>query len=78
MKFNVSGMTCSHCERAIERAIQSLGGQAAVDLATGTVEIAGVADAAAARTAIEAEGYRVDSVADVQSNSGGCCGVRRA
>ncbi|MCQ4187772.1 heavy-metal-associated domain-containing protein, partial [Klebsiella pneumoniae] len=39
--FNVSGMTCSHCERAVTQAIQALDPQAQVqvDLAAGTVQV---------------------------------------
>lgn len=74
MKFNVEGMTCSHCERAITRAIAGLGGTARVDIAAGTVEVDGVADEARVRAAIEDEGYRV-AASDVAAEKGGsCCG----
>jgi len=56
MKLNVEGMTCGHCERAIQRVIDRLGGTAQVDLAAGTVEVIGLVDEAAARPAIEDEG----------------------
>ena len=59
MTLNVQGMTCGHCVRAVERAIEALGGQARVDLEAGTVEVEGVGDEAAVRRAIESEGYRV-------------------
>jgi copper chaperone len=59
MRLDVEGMTCSHCERAVMRAIAALGGTARVDVARGSVEVAGIADAAAVRRAIEAEGYTV-------------------
>ena len=49
MKFNVEGMTCSHCERAITRAVAALGGTARVDIAAGTVEVDGVTDEARVR-----------------------------
>lgn len=78
MKLNVQGMTCGHCERAIERAVGLLGGTARVDLAAGTVDVDGVDDAARVRAAIEAEGYRVVDVAPPaeQAGTGGCCGGR--
>jgi copper chaperone len=76
MKLNVEGMTCGHCQRAIERAINALGGTARVDLAGGTVEVAGITDAAAVRSAIEDEGYRVVDTA--AAASGGCCKPRAA
>jgi copper chaperone len=81
MKFTVEGMTCSHCERAISKAIERLGGRAEVDLSAGTVAVDGVADEAAVRAAIEAEGYQVAG----QANEGapatlgtrnGCCSPR--
>ena len=39
--FDVKGMTCGHCVKAVTRAVQELDPQArvAVDLATGTVEV---------------------------------------
>lgn len=63
MRMNVEGMTCAHCERAIGRAIAALGGTARVDLAAGTVDVEGI-EPAAAREAIEAEGYRVVDAPD--------------
>jgi copper chaperone len=69
-------MTCGHCQRAIERAVAALGGTAQVDLAGGTVEVAGVDDRASVVAAIEDEGYRVVDTA--QAASGGCCKPRAA
>lgn len=77
MKLNVEGMTCAHCQRAIERAVAALGGTARVDLAAGTVEVDGVADPAAVRAAIEDEGYRVVDAAPAPA-AGGCCKPRAA
>ncbi len=59
--FNVSGMTCSHCERAVTQAIKALDAQAQVkvDLASGTVEVQSSASEQAIRQAISEEGYRV-------------------
>lgn len=62
MKIAVEGMTCGHCERAIQQAVARLGGTARVNLAAGTVEVDGVADVASVRAAIEDEGYRVGDV----------------
>ena len=38
-KFTVTGMTCSHCERAVTAEVSKLDGvtRVAVDIATGTV-----------------------------------------
>lgn len=59
--FNVSGMTCSHCERAVTQAIQALDAQAQVqvDLAAGTVQVQSSAGEQAIRQAISEEGYQV-------------------
>jgi copper chaperone len=72
MQLSVEGMTCAHCERTITRAIEALGGRARVDLAAGTVAIEGLADEAAVRDAIEAEGYTVTGTGGPAA--GTCCG----
>lgn len=74
MKFNVEGMTCSHCERAITRAVAALGGTARVDIAAGTVEVDGVTDETRVRRAIEDEGYRVLGNDGATEKDSGCCG----
>ena len=83
MKLTVEGMTCDHCVRSITRAVRTLdeGADVHVDLARGTVAIAGALDPAAAKAAIEAEGYAVtgiDAGADRAAPRGGgsgCCGT---
>ena len=82
MKLIVEGMTCSHCERAITKAVERLGARAQVDLSGGTVAVAGAADEAAVRAAIEGEGYRVVGHANASASPGqdagrGCCGCAR-
>lgn len=59
--FKVSGMTCSHCERAVTQAIQALDPQAQVqvDLAAGAVQVQSSAGEQAIREAISEEGYQV-------------------
>lgn len=59
--FNVSGMTCSHCVRAVTQAIKALDAQAQVkvDLASRTVEVQSSASEQAIRQAISEEGYQV-------------------
>jgi copper chaperone len=62
MEFRVEGMTCGHCEAAVERAVRGVDPAAsvAVDRAAGRVRIeSATGDPAALRQAIEAEGYRV-------------------
>ena len=59
MQLNVEGMTCAHCERAVQKAVAGLGGTALVDLSAGTVQVTGIDDVAAVRSAIEEAGYKV-------------------
>ena len=62
-KFTVTGMTCSHCERAVTAELSKLAGvtQVAVDVAAGTVITESVetlpVDAVAA--AVDEAGYEV-------------------
>lgn len=57
--FDVKGMTCSHCVRAVTNAVQEIDAQARVevDLASGTVLVDSTSPAAAIAHAIEAAGY---------------------
>jgi copper chaperone CopZ len=61
--YQVEGMSCSHCQAAVERAVQSLAGveEARVELASGrlTVRFASRPDDDAVRRAVEEAGYRV-------------------
>jgi len=60
-RFDVKGMTCQHCVRAVTRAIQA-GDEAAdvrVDLASGTVEVVSTQPPEQIRQAIRDEGYEV-------------------
>ncbi|SDY95685.1 heavy-metal-associated domain-containing protein [Citreimonas salinaria] len=61
MEFEVQGMTCGHCERAVTKAVQALDPDArvAVDRAAGRVSVDSRTDPQAVRKAIEDEGYRV-------------------
>ncbi len=60
-RFQVEGMTCGHCVRAVTEAVRALdsGAEIAVDLATGRVEVMSAARRANIARAIEAEGYTV-------------------
>ncbi|UPQ82098.1 cation transporter [Pseudomonas knackmussii] len=59
--FNVTGMTCGHCERAVTEAIRSRDADAKieVDLDAGVVKVDAHLDEAAIREAIEEEGYQI-------------------
>lgn len=57
--FNVSGMSCGHCVRAITQAIQALDAAAEVqvDLAASEVRVASRLSAEQVLQAIRSEGY---------------------
>ena len=59
--FNVKGMTCGHCERAVTLAVKTLDPQAAVtiDRAAGKVEVDSSQPREAIAAAIAEEGYSV-------------------
>jgi copper chaperone len=59
--FNVIGMTCGHCEKAISRALRELDSSAvvAIDRRIGQVLVDSDCERAALASAIVAEGYTV-------------------
>lgn len=59
--FNVQGMTCGHCERAVQTAIKTLDPQAEVkiDRAQNLVEVNTAQPREAVAAAIREEGYQV-------------------
>ncbi|WP_280191867.1 heavy-metal-associated domain-containing protein [Delftia sp. PS-11] len=59
--FNVQGMTCGHCERAVTQAVQGVDSQAQVkiDRAAQRVEVESSASREALGAAIAEEGYQV-------------------
>lgn len=59
--FQVQGMTCGHCERAVTRAVAQVDAQATttVDLATGRVVVHSSCTREALAQAIREEGYTV-------------------
>ncbi|MBA2675463.1 cation transporter [Ramlibacter sp.] len=59
--FDVQGMTCGHCARAVTQAVKTLDAAAEVkvDLAGGKVEVQSQQPREALARAIEEEGYRV-------------------
>ncbi len=65
MRFEVKGMTCGHCVRAVEQAVASVDPAAAtkVDLASGTVQVDSTAPAGRLAQAIRDQGYEVRAAA---------------
>ncbi|CAN5762609.1 cation transporter [soil metagenome] len=59
MKFNVEGMTCGHCQKAVKDALEGIPGvdSAKVDFAEGTALVEGSADVQVLISAVEDEGY---------------------
>ena len=59
--FNVQGMTCGHCERAVTQAVRSVDPQAQVriDRPAGKVEVQTTQPREAIARAIAEEGYEV-------------------
>ena len=59
--FQVQGMTCGHCERAVKQAVAQIDAQATttVDLATGRVVVHSSCTREALAQAIREEGYNV-------------------
>jgi copper chaperone len=59
--FQVQGMSCGHCAKAVTQAVQSVdpAAEVKVDLAGGKVDVQSGADPARIAQAIEEEGYKV-------------------
>jgi copper chaperone len=59
--FQVQGMSCQHCVKAVTQAVQSVDPQAQVqvDLGAGRVDVESGQDPTAIARAIEEEGYKV-------------------
>jgi copper chaperone len=59
--YNVQGMTCGHCEKAVTQAVKSVDPQAqvAIDRAAGKVEVQSSQPREAIAKAIAEEGYAV-------------------
>ena len=66
MRFQVENMTCSHCERAIRKAIAALSPQAtvSVDLRGKTLSVDGPLSAAQVVEALAEEGYPAARLAE--------------
>ena len=62
--YDVKGMTCDHCVRAVTEEINAVDGVASVDvsLAEGKAVVTGDADPEAVRAAVDEAGYEVVGV----------------
>lgn len=60
-QFNVQGMTCGHCEKAVRQALLAVDPEASVqiDRTSGDVKVISTAAHDALATAIQEEGYTV-------------------
>ena len=58
-KLNIEGMTCEHCVKAVQGALERTPGvdKAEVDLAAGQATVEGAADVQTMLHAVEEEGY---------------------
>ncbi len=59
-QLNIEGMTCAHCVRAVQGALERTPGveRAVVDLGAGSATVEGAADVQVMLRAVEEEGYR--------------------
>lgn len=62
--LKVKGMTCGHCQKAVQEALESVEGSenVSVDLASGIAKIGGTATAAELIAAVEEEGYSANAL----------------
>lgn len=67
-EIKIGGMTCSHCQRAVEQAIARVKGvdRVDVDLAIGKAIVVGNARDAALIAAVEDEGYTAQIVSAIE------------
>jgi len=63
VKLSITGMTCSACAAAVERALSSVPGvrKAAVDLDQGRAVVEGIMDAQALVVAVERAGFQAEA-----------------
>lgn len=59
----ITGMTCSHCQHAVEKALKGIPGvaEAKVDLDAGTARVEGDAPFSALAAAVEDAGYHAEA-----------------
>lgn len=62
MEFQVEGMSCGHCEKAVREAVEAVPGVQSVtrvDAASGALVVSGEPDAGAVAEAVREAGYDV-------------------
>ncbi len=61
IRLKIEGMSCGHCQNAVEKALKSVAGvlDAKVDLAKKEAVVTGTADPAALRQAVDEIGFTV-------------------
>jgi len=59
-ELKIDGMSCTHCQTAVQRALERVAGvdAATVDLKTGRAKVEGDADVEALLAAVRGEGYQ--------------------
>lgn len=63
--LKITGMSCTHCERAVREALESVDGvdSASIDLTSGTATVSGTADVGTLIAAVVEEGYAAEPAA---------------
>jgi copper chaperone len=66
LNFKVTGMTCGHCQRAVESAIRELDGvsEVVVNLQAGQARVVGSASEQQIIAAVEEAGYEASQASD--------------
>lgn len=64
-ELKIEGMSCGHCRKAVQEALENVPGasQVNVDLDTGIAQVGGQAEVASLIAAVEAEGYQASPAA---------------
>ena len=65
VELKVTGMTCAHCEKAVQEALAAVPGVTAVDVdrSSGVANVKGEADTGARIAAVVEEGYQAELAA---------------
>ena len=85
IEFDVSGMTCGHCETSVREEVSEVAGVDGIEVSaqTGKLSVTGAdtIDPAAIIAAVDEAGYSATTsapaltvIGDESTNEGGCCG----